>query len=68
MGHHYKLTEKSYYANIEVEFLTSVVKISDHVDKNSANGEVAKIVGQVIANDIKKNKTIRPDKKKKNKK
>ena len=65
---HFKLTKKSYYANIEVEFLTSVVKISDHVDKSAGNGDVAKVVGQVIANDIKKNKTIKPEKRKKNKK
>ena len=65
---HYKLTVKSYYANIEVEFLSSVVKISDHVEKTPENSDVAKIVGQVIANDIKKNKTLKPDKKKKDKK
>lgn len=65
---HFKLTEKSYYANIEVEFLSSVVKISDHVDKSAGNKDVAKVVGQVIANDIKKNKTIRPERKNKDKK
>ena len=65
---HFKLTEKSYYANIEVEFLSSVVKISEHVDKNAGDKDIAKVVGQVIANDIKKNKTIRPERKKKDKK
>lgn len=67
---HFKLTKKSYYANIEIEFLSSVVKISDHVDKRpeSDGKDVAKVVGQVIANDIKRNKMLRPEKKKKNKK
>ena len=65
---HYKLTVKSYYANIEVEFLSSVVKISDHVEKTPENSDVVKVVGQVIANDIKKNKTLKPEKKKNDKK
>lgn len=65
---HFKLTKKSYYANIEVEFLSSVVKISEHVDKNAGDKDIAKVVGQVIANDIKKNKTIRPERKRKDKK
>ncbi len=64
---YYKLTVKSYYANVEVEFLSSVVKISEHVDKNEGNKDVPKIVGQVLANDIKKDKTLRPEKKKKDK-
>jgi len=64
---HFKLTAKSYYANIEVEFLSSVVKISDHVDKDNVGKDVAKVVGQVLANDIKKNKMLRPEKKKKDK-
>jgi hypothetical protein len=62
-----KLTFKSYYANVEVEFLSSVVKISDHVEKGPESKDVAKVVGQVLANDIKKNKTLRPEKKKKEK-
>lgn len=62
-----KLTFKSYYANVEVEFLSSVVKISDHVEKGPESKEVAKVVGQVLANDIKKNKTLKPEKKKKEK-
>ena len=62
---YYKLTAKSYYANIEVEFLSSVVKIADHIDKNEENKDVAKVVGQVLANDIKKDKTLKREKKKK---
>ena len=62
-----KLTFKSYYANVEVEFLSSVVKISDHVEKGPESKEVAKVIGQVLANDIKKNKTLKPEKKKKDK-
>lgn len=60
---HYKLTVKSYYANVEVEFLTSVVKIAEHIDAEGQDKNVPKVVGQVIANDIKKNKTLRPEKK-----
>ena len=52
----------------EVEFLSSVVKISDHVEKGPESKDVAKVVGQVLANDIKKNKTLKPEKKKKEKK
>ena len=43
---YYKLTVKSYYANVEVEFLSSVMKISDHVEKGPESKEVAKVVGQ----------------------
>ena len=64
---YYKLTVKSYYANVELEFLSSVVKISEQVDNSAGNKDVAKVVGQVLANDIKKNKTLRPEKKKKDK-
>lgn len=62
-----KLTFKSYYANVEIEFLSSVVKISDHVEKGPESKDVAKVVGQVLANDIKKNKTLKPEKKIKDK-
>ena len=65
---YYKLTVKSYYANVELEFLSSVVKISEHIDNNQGNKDVAKVVGKVLANDIKKNKTLDPEKKKKHKK
>lgn len=61
---YYKLTIKSYYANVEVEFLSSVVKISDEIEKGGANSDVSKVVGQVIANDIKKDKTLKSRKKK----
>lgn len=63
MWMHFKLTERSYYANIEIEFLSSVVKISDNVDGKVNDKDVAKVVGQVLANDIKKNKTLKPEKK-----
>lgn len=62
---YYKLTVKSYYADIEVEFLSSVVKISDQIDQNNVQGDVAGVVGKVIAKDIKKDKTLHPEKKKK---
>lgn len=62
---YFKLTKKSYYANIETEFLSSVVKISDQIDQNAEDKNIAKVVGQVIANDIKKDKTLKREKKKK---
>lgn len=67
MSVYYKLTVKSYYANVEVEFLSSVVKIADQVDKDSNDKEVTNVIGQVLANDIKKDKTLKPEKKKKKK-
>ena len=56
---YYKLSIKAYHANIEVEFLSSVVKIADQLDKSGKDENVAKVVSQVIANDIKKDKTIK---------
>ena len=56
---HYKLSIKAYHANVEVEFLSSVVKIADQLDKSGKDENVAKVVSQVIANDIKKDKTIK---------
>ena len=65
---YYKLTVKSYYSDVETEFLSSVVKISDQIGEDS-EGDVTKMVGMVIANDIKKDKTLKREKnKKKNKK
>lgn len=64
---YYKLTVKSYHANVEVEFLSSVVKIADEIDGESSEKDTAKIIGQVLANDIKKDKTLKPEKKKKDK-
>lgn len=51
---YYKLSVKSYQADVEVEFLSSVVKISDQIDTGNDPDEITKVVGQVIANDIKK--------------
>lgn len=56
---YYKLSVKAYYADIEVEFLSSVVKISDELDKSGKDENVTKVVSQVIANDIKKDKVIK---------
>lgn len=64
---YYKLSIKAYYANIEMEFLSSVMKISDEIDKNGKDDTVAKVVSQVIANDIKKDKVIKVKKSKKDK-
>ncbi len=62
---HYRLTLKSYDANIEPEFLTTVISISEHIDDTLLDENVPKAVSQVIANDIKKDKMLKPDKKKK---
>ncbi len=56
---YYKLSIKAYHANIELEFLSSVVKITDSIDKTGKDENVAKVVSQVIANDIKKDKVIK---------
>lgn len=64
---YYKLTIKAYYANVEMEFLSSVVKITEQLDKNGKDDNVAKVVSQVIANDIKKDKVIKVKPSKKDK-
>ncbi len=56
---YYRLSIKAYHANIEMEFLSSVMKISDQIDKDGKDEKVAKVVSQVIANDIKKDKVIK---------
>lgn len=61
---YYKLSIKAYYANIEIEFVSSVMKISDQIDKNGTDDKVAKAISQVIANDIKKDKVIKQKHKK----
>lgn len=63
---YYKLSIKAYHANVEVEFLSSVVKISEQIDKNGIDSNVPKVVSQVIAHDIKKDKVIKSKKRKKN--
>ncbi len=60
---HYKLSVKAYHANVELEFLSSVVKISEEIDKKGEDSNVPKVVSQVIASDIKKDKTIKQKKK-----
>lgn len=64
MGIYYKLNIKSYYSNVEIEFLTSVIKIAEQVDKEGKDENVSKVISQVIAQDIKKNKTIKTKRKK----
>lgn len=61
---YYKLSVKAYYANVEMEFLSSVMKISDQIDKDGTDDKVAKTISQVIANDIKKDKSIKTKHKK----
>jgi len=61
---YYKLSIKAYHANVEVEFLSSVVKISEQIDQNGLDANVPKVVSQVLANDIKKDKIIKRKRKK----
>lgn len=56
---YHKLEIKSYYANVEKEFLTTVVQISEQINGNGIDENVAKAVSQVVARDIKKAKTIK---------
>lgn len=61
---HYRLTKKSYYANLEIGFLSSVMKITDHISDGESDDNVTKVISQVIAQDIKKDKTIKRKRKK----
>ena len=65
---YYKLSVKAYHANVEVEFLSSVVKICEQIDETGQDPNVAKAVSQVIARDIKKDKTLKSKKNKKDSK
>ena len=56
---YYKLSIRAYNANVEIEFLSTVVKISEQIDKDGVDSNVPKVISQVIANDIKKDKTIK---------
>lgn len=62
---YHKMNIRSYYSNVEVEFLTSVIKITEQVDKDGQDENVSKVISQVIAQDIKKDKTIKTKRKKK---
>ena len=59
-----KLSIKSYDAKIEEEFLNSVISISSNIDATCSNEEVPKTVSKIIAKDVKKDKMIKPKKKK----
>lgn len=63
---HLNFTLKSYDANIEPEFLSTIISISQNIDETCMDENIPKAVSQVIANDIKKDKTIKLRKKKKN--
>lgn len=56
---HYKLSVKAYNSNVEMGFLSTVVKISEQVDQTGKDEDVPKVISQVIAADIKKDKTIK---------
>jgi hypothetical protein len=64
---YYRLSIKAYHANVELEFLSSVMKITDGLDKGDKSEDVAKVVTQVVANDIKKDKVIKKKSTKKDK-
>lgn len=60
---HYKFTVKAYHANIETEFLSSVIQITEQIEPENSDENVAKIVSKVLAEDIKRDKTIKVKKK-----
>lgn len=64
---YYKLSIKAYKANVEAEFLSTVIKVSESIDEEGKDMNVPKAVSQVIARDIKKDKAIKPSKKNKKK-
>ena len=62
---YYKLSIKSYSADVEVQFTSSVLSITDNISNGKLDdGEIPRIVSQVMANDIKKDKRIKKRKKK----
>jgi len=65
IGIHLKLSLKSYDANIEPEFLSTIISISQNIDETCADENIPKAVSQVVANDIKKDKIIKSKKNKK---
>ena len=56
---YYKLSIKAYNSNVESEFISSVMSISDNFEAGQDKVEVSKIVGQIVAHDIKKDKRIK---------
>ena len=61
---HYKFTVKAYHANIEAEFLSSVIQITEQIEPENSDENIAKIVSKVLAEDIKRDKTIKVKNKK----
>lgn len=59
-----RLSIKSYESKLEPEFLSTVISITEHIDKECKDENVPKVISKVIANDIKKDKTIKTKKKK----
>ena len=55
---HLRFSIKSYDARIEPEFLSTIVSISQNIDESCKDENVPKAVSQVVAYDIKKDKTI----------
>ncbi len=65
---HFKLTCKAYYANVEIEFLNSVVKICENMGGGeNFDEEVPTQISKALAEDIKRDKAIRIGRKEKNK-
>lgn len=62
---HLRFSISSYDANIEPEFLNTVIAISQNIDESCTDENIPKAVSQVIAHDIKKDKTIKVKKSKK---
>ena len=62
---HLRFSIKSYDAKIEPEFLSSIISISQNIDETCKDENVPKAVSQILAHDIKKDKTIIVNKKNK---
>ena len=62
----YKLTKRSYYANIEKDFVNSVMNISTNLNAGAPKNDkidIPDVVTDVLVNDIKKDKQIKRTKK-----
>ena len=61
----YNLTKKAYYSNIELEFVKTVMSITCNIDEHSVSTDVPEAVSEILVRDIKKDKRLKPNKKKK---
>lgn len=62
---YYKLSIKAYKSRVDVEFVSTVMKISEGVSNSEIDEKTAQTISQIVANDIKKDKALKSKKKKK---